>query len=94
MLRLQTYFVCVCFTFPDFIPTVWTKMHQNKHQSNSLISVGFLWEPGCEGEVRVPVEGSTSMGSQIEQMIWFTVWCEGTTSLDFAQAFEKLAGRG
>ena len=29
------------------------------------------------------------MGSQIEQIIWFTVWCEGTTSLDFAQAFEK-----
>lgn len=46
MLRLQTFFFffyIFCFAFSDFIPTVWTKMHSNKHQSNSLSSCGFLW---------------------------------------------------
>lgn len=53
------------------------------------MSLGFLWGPGCVCEVPVSMEGNTPVESKVEQMIWVAVWCEGTKSIAFVQAFQK-----
>lgn len=63
MLRLQTF--AFCFASSDFIPMVWTKMHSNKHQSNSWVSLGFLWGTGWVYGTRIAMEGRASVQSEV-----------------------------